>query len=393
MAKEDNSKDYITVVPRKKGVVSEFFNHMLAYGGFSFDNGVMRVWGDPSLFVPAKALVHCYHFLEEELGTQDAADIFYWIGRLYGKNSTLMLIQKFGFDKKKLPDFVNGATQDGFGYLEIADMKYNKDSVQASLKGNNSNLSLMYKELYGKKKKGVDYYMCGILSGGAEPLFEMPLECEEKNCCVKDDYCIYHLTSVKKYTSPAFFKKLDFKEDFVSERTRSLALKRKINFRFFQVKDLKFGDGSFVLRGYKGFNMAVYEHIVLDKIMLNLLGAKKFSFLKNKMAEIFIDETFNLSIKTSNFNSQAVIRLLEHIKMFGLGDLKIYRSTKDSIIIQNMNNPYSIDVKNIFGKLDNSSVDLLMKLFVYSFKKYFDKKVKCEIMKNALSESYFKIIL
>ncbi|MEK9184884.1 MAG: hypothetical protein AAB866_01815, partial [Patescibacteria group bacterium] len=60
-------EDYIISVPRKKGIVSEFFNHMITYGGFSFENGIMRVWGDPSIFTPVRALVVYYNELKNLL--------------------------------------------------------------------------------------------------------------------------------------------------------------------------------------------------------------------------------------------------------------------------------------------------------------------------------------
>src|SRR3972149_2744231 len=115
MTKEE---EFIISVPIKKGFVSEFFNHMVSYGGFSLEDGIMRVWGDPSLFTPLRGFAVLYNELKKDLG-KDANDIFYWIGRLYGRNSSILLMKKFGFDKRKLPDFVNGATQDGFGYIEL----------------------------------------------------------------------------------------------------------------------------------------------------------------------------------------------------------------------------------------------------------------------------------
>ena len=385
--------DYIISVPRKKGFVSEFFNHMIAYGGFSFEDGVMRVWGDTSLFTPVKGLVIYYNEIKKTIGKKDTNDIFYWLGRLYGKNSSIMLIKKFGFDKRKLPDFINGATQDGFGYIEIKNLHYQNNIFRAEVTGINSTFSAAYKDLFGKQKDPIDHYMCGILSGGAEPLFnDLPLKCFEKECMVKgDDHCGYYLENLEKNTSPTFFRKLPFKESDIIKKSGTMALKRNIKFKFFQVKDIKFGDGKFILNNYQGFNMAAYEHIILDKIVIALLGKDRFIKIKNQLSKIYIDETFNDTLKSKIISKDKLQKVLGKIKLFGFGSLALISFVKNIVIIKNTDNPYTADLKELFGKVDDTSIYLLSKLLEYSFKRYFGKDVKLSILKNDFKEAIFKI--
>ncbi len=385
-------EDYIISVPRKKGIVSEFFNHMITYGGFSFENGIMRVWGDPSIFTPVRALVVYYNELKNLL-SKDVNEIFYWLGRLYGKNSSIMLIKKFGFDKKKLPDFINGATQDGFGYIEIKNLHYHNNIFRAHVTGTNSTFSIAYKNLFGKQNGPIDYYMCGILSGGAEPLFnDISLKCFEKECMGKDDdHCGYYLENLEKYESPKFFKKLQFKENYIIDKSKSMALKRKIKFKFFQVKNLKFGDGRFILKGCQGFNMAVYEHIILDKIVIALLGWEKFDIIKDKLAKVYVDDTLDKSLKSKIIATQVLQKILNKIEIFGFGSLVLTRFIKNIIILKNQNNPYTADLKELFGKIDETNIHLLSKILKYAFKRYFEKDVKINIIKNDFKEAIFKI--
>ena len=95
---------------KKGGKISEFFSHMVAYGGFSFEQGTMKIWGDPSIFIPITGFLKIVKIMEEKIGKEKTNDILYWLGRLYGKNSTLMLMKRFGFKKEDIAEFVNGAT-------------------------------------------------------------------------------------------------------------------------------------------------------------------------------------------------------------------------------------------------------------------------------------------
>lgn len=397
MEKEESNNSmaggYILKPTRKRGMISEFFNHMITYGGFSFEEGVIRVWGDPSLFVPARAFVTLYNDLKKELGTE-ASDIFYWLGRLYGKNSTEMLLKKFGFDKKNLPDFINGATQDGFGYIEAKKLVLNEHLFEGEVTGKNSTFSISYKNLFGKQKKPIDFYLAGILAGGAEPLFNRNLICTEKKCMVMGDKnCLYSFKDTKKIETPKFFKRLPFSEEKILKKSRLAALKRKINFRFFQIKNIKFGDGSFILEGYRGFNTSVYEHVLLDKFIFYLLGKDKFNILKDKMALIYVEDTFDKDLYTRIITQQDIQRIINHIQIFGLGRLQIYRYVKNEIIIRNFNNPYAEELINLFGKNDDSSVDLLSRILKFAFEKYFGRKIKIKTIKNSLAEAYFEIVL
>ncbi len=373
MPKDKKKDGYIYYVKKEKGAVSEFFNHMLAYGGFSVNDGVISVWGDPSVFTPLRAMVHIYDTLKQ---TTDQADsIMYWLGRLYGKNSTLILMKKFGFDKKKLPDFVNGATQDGFGYMEIASMKYNNKHLDLQMTGERSHLAINYAKLRGKQKNPVDHYLCGILSGGAEPLFDdFPIECHETKCMAQGaKRCEYQMNTMAAPPKFAFFKKLPFKEDYIAKKTRSMALKRKLNFSLFQRKNITFGDGSFILKGNQGFNMSVYEHIMLDKILLALLGQKKFSALKDEVARIIVEDTFDKTLHGAKMTAQNVTRMLQSLMSIGYGRLALARIAGNSCIIMSDNNSYMNDSREIFGGVNPLGVDLISKIVREGFKQYFGR--------------------
>jgi predicted hydrocarbon binding protein len=397
MTEEENSDvvkegDFI-VTKQKKGHISEFFNHMITYGGFSFNNGIMKVWGDTSFFIPVDGLIIYYNELKKQLDIT-ANDIFYWLGHLYGRNSSLMLIKKFGFDKKKVSDFVNGATQDGFGYMSVIELKYNNKRFLGDVEGTNSNFSTRYQELFGKQNMPLDFYIGGILAGGSEPLFNFNIKTTEEKCIGKGDKsCIYKLESTKDPNIPSFFKEIELSENDIRKKTELLGQKRNIKFKIFGKKDIKFGDGSFILKGYKGFNFASYELVLLDLFSLKLLGEKKFYDIKEKVAQAYIDNTENPKLSSKIIATKQIENLLEHMKIFGFGHLSLYRFQKNTILIKNEENPYVGDQINLFKKAEKTSLDFLTRLFRISFKKYFDKDIVASSRKISFKESFIEIKL
>lgn len=373
------------IISKTKGKISEFFLHLVSYGGFNLQNGVMTVWGDPSLFVPMDAFLSLNKNLEKSIGRQLNNDLFYWLGKLYGANSTLMLIKKFGLNKKNVKEFVNGATQDGFGYLNI---KWYDDvkTMSGEVIGTNSAYAIRYKKKFGKQNNPVDYYLCGILAGGAEPLFKVDtLNVIEKKCMAKGDrQCLYYFKEVKKKPFD-FFKKTKLSQDSIEKKTLSMALRRKSSFKYLGKKDIQFGDGEFVLRDVVGFNIPVYNLVVLDRIMDNLIGEGK----KKDIYKIIAKEYIN-SIK-SKFKGLNIKQNFLELEMFGFGNYKINFLTKNKIRVVNENNPFSIDFVNIWGR-NKKGVDLLLSYILEEFFKLKYKKVsivqKTSIIKGMKSNNF-----
>jgi predicted hydrocarbon binding protein len=389
----DETEGYQPIDTKKKGAISEFFYHMISYGGFSFEDGVMRVWGDPSLFTPAKSFVLYYRFLRDEIG-KDADDLFYWIGRLYGRNSSVMLMKKFGFNPKKLPDFINGATQDGFGYIEVSPRFLISDKVvDGDITGVNSTFALRYKDMFGPQKDPVDFYMLGLLTGGSEPLFNRPFDGVERRCMVQDGPdCLYQVASAQSPPKFPFFARLKENEADIIEATRNMTMNRKSSFKILGKKDISFGDGSFILKGYTGFNLASYAVAILDMFSLELLGKEKFSSVKDKVAESFVQETFDERLKSKLVGAAGVSKILEKLSLFGFGKMELVRIFGSEILIKNTNNPYASDMKDIFGRLDEASFDNLRRILHFAFNSYFIGSSFGVSMGNvSLKEAYFKV--
>lgn len=329
----------------KSGKISEFFNHLVAYGGFNIQDGVMKVWGDPSLFIPINAFVFLFHELEEKLGKDKAHEIFYWLGRLYGKNCTLMLANRYGISKKDIPNFINGATQDGMGLVQlIKETQLKNGHYIGEIEGDNSIFAKEYSKKYGKQDNPVDFYLLGILCGGGEPLYGKPIRGEEKECMVQGgDKCIYELKTLDKIPQFEFFIGTNLSEEEILKRTNKLMLNRKSDFKFIGKKEVRFGDGSFSLKGLVGINFPVYGIISLNKILMPKLK-EKYERLLSDLSENYFRNIEN------NFKKKELIEILKELEIFGYGKFEIKVAGQKKVIISNSNNPYPKDYAQLFGR-------------------------------------------
>jgi predicted hydrocarbon binding protein len=310
---EDEKKEGIISVAKNQ--ISEFFHHLIAYGGFDLRDGVITYWGDYSVFVPMESFVTIYYELKKDIGEEQTNELFYWLGTLIGRNSTNLLLKKYGLDKSNLPLFVNGATQDGLGYLKI--LKYDKEFNKGKVSGTNSIFALSYKKIYGNAKDPVDYYLAGMLAGGTEPLVNKFVEAIEITCMARGDQsCLYELKPLKEKKKYLFFEGMSFDEEEIIKSTLSLILRRKASFKPFGKKEIVFGDGSFQLRGVTGINFMTYGMIYLDRILYEKLGKKK-----DKYDSILVDcavKSILDKIKKKNLPD-----ILKEIEIFGLGKFNI----------------------------------------------------------------------
>lgn len=369
-------ENYKAFSDRKKGTISEFFTHMLAYGGFTFESGIMRIWGDPSLFIPMKAFINLHKNVIDELG-DEGNEIFYWIGKMAGRNASLMLVKKFGFNPKDLPDFVNGATQDGLGYVEITKyIPYKDGSTVGEITGTNARFSLNYIDSFGKQKSPIDYYLLGILAGGSEPLFNKFFKGREEKCVAKGDQnCFYIINSIKNHESLKTFNDISLNEELILNNTKKLVLSRVGSFKFFGKKDIKFGDGAFVLMGMEGINMMTHVKIVLDRILLLRLKDKMKTISSNQ-AKLYIQELEKFKPDFINNLKSNFKGLNDIFSQFCYGNFDIKIVSKNKILISNSNNPYALDYLKIFGKSKECIDILITNLFLELFQKiYPDKKI------------------
>ncbi|MFP4402957.1 MAG: hypothetical protein ACLFPJ_01230 [Candidatus Woesearchaeota archaeon] len=369
MAIIDNTK-------KKENKISKFFLHLVAYGGFNVQKGIINVWGDPCSFFPINAFVKFQKQIYDKIGYKKTAELFYWLGRLTGRNATIMLIKRFGVKKEDIPNFVNGATQDGFGYMKI--QEYDLDIGYGIVTGENSTFAIEYKKEFSKQKEVQDHYIRGILSGGAEPLFNLHIKVIEEECMAQSfKKCKYVFSKLEKKPIFSFFKKITLNEDKIIEKTKNLSLKRQSSFKIIKEKSIKFGDGSFVLDNCIGINMMNYAKVILDEILKQLFP--------NEYEKILKEFAYNCiySIKDRLINKN-IRQILKELELFGFGVFEVRAMVGKKLILFNNNNPNPKNYLSLFKK-EPFCIDLFSCFLLESAFKIVNKE--CEVIeKNCIAK-------
>jgi hypothetical protein len=166
---------------------------------------------------------------------------------------------------------------------------------------------------------------------------------------------------------------LSIDSDKLKDKTKQLALKRKSSFKILGTKEIKFGDGTFVFRGYLGINVPMYFKIILDKIILDK-DKKYFNELMSFQAKNYIEKTWG---KTS----KDVKQIIKDLELFGYGKFDIKFAGAKKILLSNINNPYPLDYFSLFGRskepIDFFVCLLLKEAFAASNKPVEVKETQC----------------
>ncbi len=349
---------------------SQFFAHLVAYGGFCIEDGIIYVWNDPHLFIPLNSFILFQSELYTLLGQDQTNKLLYWMGKIKGNVDDQVLIKRFGLKPSQIDDFLSAAAQDGFGSCEFVKPPNPNDLKEVLLKVDSTIARALrtYTHITGP----VDYYFLGLIAAGGEVLYNINVTSEEISCVANGDKeCRFLIKRSQKPESFAFLKKSGIEHTALLERSRQLYLLRKSHFKVLSKKEISFGDGSFSFRGVKGVIIAERMFVILDYVLLKSLG-KKYEALQEKYAQSHIKEVYDPKIK-AEIRPENIIEMLNLLSLFGLGSFHLVRILGNDLFVENKSNYYPSDHVFLFGRskspVDNFCVLLLKSLFQQYFKK------------------------
>jgi len=354
--------------------LTKFLTNMLLSGVVTQDKGINYMWHNPFLFFLSRPYASFYNTLYKSIPNSELKEIFHWMGLLQGRNSTRMFKNRAGFDKSDFGSFINGATIIGMGELNLKE--YDKEGLKwGYIEGTSSTFAKRLKEINKSIKKPVDDYLCGILAGGAEVLFDVKANCNEEQCMISGkDKCIYKLEADKEYN----FKFLQRRIPNFEELDKTISahyLKKKAFVKVSLKKKFSFSNGAFYFNKLEGYNMEAYLIYLLDTI-LRTSHPKEYK----KALEVLFEQTLKeLNVKRElPFSKENILRVYKEVEIIGFGELRIKNTSKNIIFLESENSVIAEEYKNIFGKgsntIDNLFIDFLEVLIKYSF----NKKVKIE---------------
>lgn len=364
----------------KKNLVTQFFYRLLAYGGLSADPGIIYVWGDPNLLIPYEAFSLLESGLIKNL-KEDGKNLILWFGRISGYQSSDVLEKRFGIpftkiwieDPYDLDNLINGATQDGFGFFAGKTYTPKGKPVNQQISGKNCTIGKKYAEMFGKQKEERDFYSSGVILGGIEFLYKVPIAIREINCIAKGDKdCIFdfHQDNNADYFSK-LFKKAREDQKKVESAMNSLYFKRPVRGSFVTSKNIQFGDGNFIFRGQPGVVVATRAFAPTMKIAKTLIPGNKYAQLIDEFTKGYVSHALK-GIALKGVPSSAQINsIIKNINLFGFGEFSVLSSSGNNLFVENKTNPLVRDYVSI-----------------YNFNKKPYDEIICALLKNIFEKVY-----
>jgi predicted hydrocarbon binding protein len=354
-------------------VVSKFILNLFYKGSINLNQGRLYLWNNPFIFIP----ISSFALLQKELIAlygKEGREILYWLGRIQGNNSTKIIMNRFGYkpSEENFKYFVDGSTMVGMGTMNL--VSYKTKMGKGKIVCTDSPLSKIYLEKFGEQSFPVENYMCGILSGGAEPLVGYPLRCDEKECISQGHKeCIYEFCKIKEYKSGVSLKLQEKVKNLIQNSTALFIRRKNIIERIFGKQLVSFSEGSLFINKIKGLILPTYLFAILDAFMKE----KKETYQKifEKIGKEYVS-CLSIVKKPIPPSSKDVDKYLDFLDSFGLGKFRLISAKKGEWIIENNTSPYPLDYKFIFGK-QKEGIDILALNVLKGFiEKTFDLKTK-----------------
>lgn len=311
------------------------------------EKGVNYLWHNPFVFFSSRSFTKFLFTLRQEVG-QEVDEFMLWLGLLQGRNSTRMLGNRFGIDKKDLQSFIDGATIIGMGHLTLT--KANDDFTAGIIEGVNSVLAKEWRTSDPHNNHPVDHYLCGILAGGAELLVGLPMICTEQQCIGKGDTtCIYDLRPGKEEVLPTIRKNINSLGEYEKKITKYYLNKMpflKLSF------DKKFSiqDGAFYLNHIQGFNLEVYL-ILLFELYFRKHHPKAYQQALAALFHTLFEELIGKE-QQATLNKVHLEEMFKRTSIIGLGTFTVKHAINKRILIESLGDPLISESRSIFGHIN-----------------------------------------
>lgn len=385
-----------------------FFTKLISYGGISINDGILRIWKDPNIFVE-KNVYATFHFECYEVLGKDFEDLIYIIGEMIGYINSIILGEFFGISATRIwiddhtdaDDFMNGATQDGWGKCTMVNYPEKDKPIKlyCEIKDEQIPLNVINKYKTAKKVK-LHSYVTGIISGGARYLYKKQAVVIEEVCQANDNRNLCKLKAMesKKPVISKLLVKSGINLQDLYKKVDMLYKKREYEFKPFTMFKISYGDGNFQVKNYYGSVMTVLAHAPIHYVIKKSMKREKFVKMQNNTAKVHAEVLKNQNPNIKDYGLTSLKKIFEDVSVFGYGkfDISIYGEKNNIINLTNKNNAFANDYKALFGNQKECVDDYLCALFVNIMKVFFNKESTCEeINCSAKTDDYcvFKITI
>lgn len=174
-----------------------FFLKLLESGQVVVEKGNFMFLNEFFILLPTKTFLKLRELLTKEMGKR--ADPFlkdlgkYQVTHALKRYSKTIKIE--GLDRAKITEFGMGVMNlMGHGTFKVASF----DEKKIVIKSKNVPTAVEYPLLYGKSKKPIDVFLCGLLEEAFSRLMNKKMVCTETKCRARgDSMCVFEIRIIK----------------------------------------------------------------------------------------------------------------------------------------------------------------------------------------------------
>ncbi len=176
-----------------------YFLELLTSGQIRVEEGRINFLSENFILVPVKTFLRIRNIFLESF--EDGEERFKrlaktQVGEALKRYSKVIEIEKL--PRSKVEEFgIKVMNLLGFGTYKI--INYNEKEKKVTISSDNVPTAIEYKLIYGKSKKPVNSFMCGIWEEAYKRFFREEVYCKETKCIAcGDEECIFEIMPANK---------------------------------------------------------------------------------------------------------------------------------------------------------------------------------------------------
>jgi predicted hydrocarbon binding protein len=164
-------------------------------GKIRIEKGLIIFLNAHNILLPVRVLLKLQQMLEERIGEEKATEFLKELGSFQIKQALVRYTELLGIkmmEKYKFEEFGKDVLMIlGYGNYEIKVQHENKRMI---LQSDNTPIAREFNLMFGKSKRPIDFYLCGMFEEVGKCIFGVSMKCIETKCIAcGDPYCQFEV--------------------------------------------------------------------------------------------------------------------------------------------------------------------------------------------------------
>lgn len=335
-----------------------------------FNEGIFSVYHIPYIILPMNTFILFQKILEKEYGSE-TGEFIYQIAKRQGRTAVELQLKLSGYAKNlnTLRYQLQQCELMGLGNLEVA--RFDPKNKHVIIKNSNSPFCSQVVKLFGFQKEAVNHFLRGWCVGVVGGILDADnLKAVETQCVSQGKpYCLFEIkeeikwdANDKCFAEQAHKLKIDSEllnqkmglNSFLDSKIKIDSLKspKQLIEKIIRGKELVFDGGEFKIWGMYAVMFPINTFVFLYKALRDKYG-KGINDILYSLGKIQVENAIQVLIQRFGLQKMedVITSVVQQSELAGLGNSELVKIDfkEKSMIIKNLNSPFCIEYKKLFG--------------------------------------------